>query len=115
MTNSIEIIGLIAGGFTSIALFPQVVKLWRSRSTKDISVMMYALFCCGLALWIAYGILISSLPVILSNVVTLVFGAAVLTMKLVWEREEQGSGVEGSWIEGCGVEGRGASEGEANE
>ncbi|MBS1553863.1 MAG: SemiSWEET transporter [Bacteroidota bacterium] len=78
----IESIGLVAGSFTTISFLPQVIKTWKSRSAKDLSLVMFSLFCAGILLWLIYGILIGSLPVILSNAFTLVLSSTILFFKL---------------------------------
>lgn len=78
----IEAIGLAAGSLTTVAFLPQVVKVLRTRSTRDISLLMYTALCAGIVMWILYGLLISSLAVILANCVTLLLAGAVLVMKL---------------------------------
>ena len=75
------VLGLIAGTLTSLAFFPQVVKAWKSKSTKDVSLGTLALMCTGVFLWVIYGIYISSLPLIATNVVTFVFAFVVLVLK----------------------------------
>ncbi|MGB0934841.1 MAG: SemiSWEET family sugar transporter [Alphaproteobacteria bacterium] len=82
----IEIFGLVAGFCTTSALFPQALKVWKTRSAEDLSLGMYSLFCAGLIFWIVYGTMISSLPVILANVVSFVFAAWTLAMKLKFDR-----------------------------
>jgi len=77
-----SIIGFIAATLTTISFVPQVIKIWRSRSTHDVSLGMYALFTLGIAMWLAYGLLIYSWPVILANFVTLLLAGTVLLMKL---------------------------------
>ena len=80
--NSTELLGLIAGLFTTIAFVPQVVKIWKSKHAHDISLAMFAIFTTGVALWIVYGFIIGSLPVILSNIVTFALALAILVLKL---------------------------------
>ena len=77
-----SIIGFVAATLTTISFVPQVIKIWRSRSTHDVSLGMYALFTLGIAMWLAYGLLIHSWPVILANFVTLLLAGTVLLMKL---------------------------------
>jgi MtN3 and saliva related transmembrane protein len=77
----VEAIGLFAGACTTISFLPQVVKSWRSRSTKDISLTMFILFAAGVSSWLIYGLFIDSLSVILANAATLVLVLAVLVMK----------------------------------
>ncbi|MHB1232720.1 MAG: SemiSWEET family sugar transporter [Burkholderiales bacterium] len=80
--NHAELLGLIAGLFTTAAFVPQVVKIWKSRHAKDISLAMFAIFSTGVALWIVYGFTIGSLPVILSNSITFALALAILALKL---------------------------------
>ena len=80
--NSTEILGLVAGLFTTIAFVPQVIKTWKSKHANDISLAMFSIFSSGVALWIVYGVMIGSLPVILANVVTLALALTILALKL---------------------------------
>ena len=80
--NSTEILGLVAGLFTTIAVVPQVIKTWKSKHANDISLAMFSIFSSGVALWIVYGVMIGSLPVILANVVTLAWALTILALKL---------------------------------
>lgn len=77
-----SIIGFVAATLTTISFVPQVIKVWRSRSTHDVSLGMYALFTLGATMWLAYGLLIHSWPVILANFVTLLLAGTVLVLKL---------------------------------
>lgn len=77
-----ELIGTLAGTLTTLAFLPQVIKTWRTRSTADISLSMFVLFCGGVALWLVYGLMIGALPVIIANAVTLVLAGTVLVLKL---------------------------------
>ena len=81
MTNT-EWIGSTAATLTTTAFIPQAWKVWRTRHTADISLGMYALFTLGVALWLAYGILLGSWPIILANSVTLLLAGTVLVMKI---------------------------------
>jgi len=77
-----EAIGFIAAILTTTAYVPQFVKVWRTRSTRDISVRMYSMMCTGVFLWLVYGIRLNSLPIILANGTTLVLTLAILFLKL---------------------------------
>ena len=77
-----SIIGFTAATLTTVSFVPQVIKVWRSRSTHDVSLGMYALFTLGVAMWLAYGLMIHSWPVILANFVTMLLAGTVLLMKL---------------------------------
>lgn len=84
--ETIELIGMIAGMLTTLAYVPQVVKVWRSRSARDISLGMFLLMNLGIALWLGYGLLINSPGLIGANLVTLGLTAAVLVAKLKFDR-----------------------------
>lgn len=61
------LVGLVAAFFTSIAWIPQVIKSYKSKSTKDLSLPLTLIVSIGLTLWLLYGILINDLALILSN------------------------------------------------
>jgi MtN3 and saliva related transmembrane protein len=73
---------MAAGFLTTIAFVPQVMKIWQSKSAKDVSLGTFGAFGAGVALWLAYGILKQELPIILWNAVTLVLTAAIVAMKV---------------------------------
>ncbi|GIV37563.1 MAG: sugar transporter SemiSWEET [Cyclobacteriaceae bacterium] len=82
--NFIQIIGLLAGFCTTLAFVPQVIKTWRSRSARDLSLGMFLIFTSGVILWLVYGLLVGDIPVIAANVVTLLLAGWLLVMKLRW-------------------------------
>jgi MtN3 and saliva related transmembrane protein len=75
-------IGSVAAMLTTTAFIPQVIQVWRTRHTKDISLGMYMIFTSGVALWAIYGWMIASWPVVVANVFTLLLAGSVLAMKL---------------------------------
>jgi len=75
-------IGSAAATLTTVAFIPQAWKVWRTNHTADISLGMYILFTLGVALWLAYGILLESWPIIIANCVTLLLAGSVLVMKI---------------------------------
>lgn len=77
----ITLLGLLAGTLTTIAFLPQVLKTWKTKSTEDISAIMFITFCLGLFLWLIYGLLINSLPIIFANALTLIFSSIILYFK----------------------------------
>lgn len=79
---NLEWVGYLAGALTTVAFVPQALKTIRSRDTRGISLGMYIVFTLGVALWLAYGIYLNSLPMILSNIVTLMLSATILVLKL---------------------------------
>jgi MtN3 and saliva related transmembrane protein len=77
-----EWLGYAAAVLTTGSFIPQAVMTMRSRDTRGISRGMYIIFTIGVALWLAYGIYLESLPMILANLVTLVLAATMLALKL---------------------------------
>ena len=77
----ITIIGLTAAAFTTVALIPQLLKVWKTKSTKDISTGMFTLYCGGVFLWFVYGAYTGDLPIILANSLAFVQALAILIFK----------------------------------
>ncbi len=77
-----ELIGSAAAVLTTTAFIPQVWQIWRTKHTKDISLGMYIAFTCGVGLWLVYGILLGSWPIIIANSITGCLAGAVLAMKI---------------------------------
>ncbi|KAF1705534.1 SemiSWEET transporter [Pseudoxanthomonas suwonensis] len=75
-------LGFVAATLTTAAFVPQALKTLRSRDTRGISLGMYVIFTVGLCFWLAYGIVLGSWPMILSNIVTLVLAALILALKI---------------------------------
>ncbi|MBT4540245.1 SemiSWEET transporter [Candidatus Woesearchaeota archaeon] len=78
-------LGFAAGICTTGAFVPQVVKVLKTKSTEDLSLIMYVVMTLGILLWLIYGLLIKSSPVIIANVITLVLSMVVLVMKLKYK------------------------------
>ncbi len=76
------IIGFAAAALTTIAFLPQAVKIWRSRSSRDVLLGMAVIMLIGVVLWLAYGLLRGDLPIIAANVVTLFVAGSILVGKL---------------------------------
>ncbi len=83
--NYINLIGLLAAFGTTISFLPQAIKTIRSKDTSAISLPMYILFTAGTVLWLIYGILFKSPPVMIGNFVTLVFASIILGFKLKYK------------------------------
>ncbi|WGD31853.1 SemiSWEET transporter [Ancylobacter sp. WKF20] len=77
-----ESIGGLAALLTTLCWLPQALKILRTRETRDLSLIAYLAFAAGVALWLVYGLLIVSWPVIAANAVTLVLLLGILSLKL---------------------------------
>jgi MtN3 and saliva related transmembrane protein len=82
MHPAIEFIGAVAALITTLGWVPQVAKVARERRTGDISLAATGSIAVGVFLWILYGLLIGSWPLILANGVTFLFVIAIVGMKL---------------------------------
>ena len=85
-TPAVQILGFSAAFLTTAAFVPQLVRVLRLRSARDISLPTFLMFSAGVFLWLLYGIDIGSKPVIASNVVTLVLSVSILILKLRFDR-----------------------------
>lgn len=76
------VLGLAAALFTTSAFLPQVIRAWRTRSTGDLSYGTFVTYAIGLSMWLAYGLMIRDLPLVLSNGTTLLLALAIIGLKL---------------------------------
>lgn len=88
MTELSDWIGMAGGTLTTLSFVPQVIKTWKSRRTRDISLSMFLAFTLGVLLWLVYGLLIGAWPVILANLVTLLLAGIILYLKLKHRKNE---------------------------
>ena len=77
-----EWIGFAAASLTTASFVPQAWLTFRTRDVRGISLGMYSVFTTGVALWLAYGLLLEAWPVVAANAVTLVLALSILVMKL---------------------------------
>ena len=80
-----ELLGFVAAGLSAISFLPQLIKIWRFRSVKDISTGMYVIYAVSVILWLVYGIILKSEPLILAEILTLVLVCTILTLKYLWK------------------------------
>jgi MtN3 and saliva related transmembrane protein len=78
----VDFVGYLAATLTTAAFLPQVLKIWKSKSTKDLALPTLGSFILGVGMWLAYGLLVKSTPVIIANAVTLVLNLVILRFKL---------------------------------
>jgi MtN3 and saliva related transmembrane protein len=81
MYMNIEILGLAAGTISSITFLPQVIRIWQTKSAKDLSAPMLFLLILGVSMWLAYGIIIKNTPVIYTNSMVLLMSFIMLFFK----------------------------------
>ena len=80
--QSPELIGYCAAALTTLSFAPQAWLTFRTRDVRGISLGMYSVFAAGVALWLAYGLLLGAWPIVAANAITLALALAILAMKL---------------------------------
>lgn len=81
-----DLVGSAAACLTTVSFLPQVWHSFRTRDVSGISLGMYSVFTVGVALWLAYGLLLQAWPIVIANIVTLLLALAILGMKLAYGR-----------------------------
>lgn len=69
----------MAGTGTTVSFFPQMIRVIRTRSVSDLSIYMFLIHSTGVGLWVAYGILVDDLIIVLFNCVTIIFNLVILS------------------------------------
>ena len=82
MSIAPELLGYIAAFCTTCAFIPQVVQTLKTKNTEAISFGMYSLFVIGVSFWLAYGVILKDLPLIVANLITLCLASTVLLVKI---------------------------------
>ena len=85
-----ETLGLIAGTLTTASFVPQVWKIWTTRSARDLSWAMVAVFTLGTFLWLLYGIKVGSTSIMVANAITFLLSLAICVMKLRFDKVTTG-------------------------
>ena len=81
----VDILGYSAGAITSLTFLPQVIKTWREKSAKDISLMMFIIAAVNEIMWIIYGALLDNWVIILTNAVVLAMSSIMIFFKLRYQ------------------------------
>ncbi len=84
--NYTGIVGIVAGLFTACSLLPQLIKIIKEKKVEDLSIGMLTTLMLGLALWITYGILKNDLPIIATNVFSLLLNISILILRFKYSR-----------------------------
>ncbi|WP_036772350.1 SemiSWEET family sugar transporter [Polaromonas glacialis] len=93
----IDVVGSAAAFLTTASFLPQAWLSFRTRDVSGVSLGMYSVFTAGVALWLAYGVLLDSWPMMIANTITLALAVMILGMKLAYGRSpaaKQGSGTQ---------------------
>lgn len=87
MDENVEIIGLAAGVCTAISLLPQIVKVIREKKTNDISLFYLLVLLFGLGLWTYYGFLKDDLPIIATNIFSMILNLTMISLGIFYKRK----------------------------
>ena len=85
----VDAIGYLAATLTTASFVPQAWLTFRTRDVSGVSLAMYSAFTLGIALWLAYGVLIRAWPIVIANLVTFALASGILTMKIAIERRRR--------------------------
>ncbi len=81
----INVIGFAAATCTTISFLPQLIRVIKLRSARDVSLVMFTIFSIGTALWLVYGLFAHSLPVTLANAITFALSLTILILKIKYD------------------------------
>lgn len=84
----IEILGYISAVLTTVAFVPQILKTFKTKSAKDVSMGMFVLFTAGVFLWIIYGLLTNTKPVLIANIVIFCLSLTQIVLKIKYDRNK---------------------------
>lgn len=86
--NYNEIVGIIAGVFTSVSLLPQLIKTIREKDASSISTVMLLVLIAGISLWIYYGFLKKDIPIIATNIFSDLVNLTLLFFSIKYKKEK---------------------------
>ncbi len=80
--DGVTLLGLLAAAVSTVGFAPQVIKVYRTRMTRDLSLGSYVILFSGLFLWFIYGLLLGAIPIILGNAIACAMAAYIIIMKI---------------------------------
>jgi MtN3 and saliva related transmembrane protein len=79
------ILGILAGTFCTVSFVPQVLKIYKTKNVSDLSIITFSMFSLGVALWMAYGIVLNDYAIVIANGITLLLSLVILCMKFKYQ------------------------------
>jgi MtN3 and saliva related transmembrane protein len=86
MDGNVEVVGIAAGICTAVSLLPQIVKVIKEKKTEDISLFYLLVLLCGLGLWTYYGVLKDDVPIIATNIFSIVLNLTMITLGMIYKK-----------------------------
>ncbi len=80
-----DIFGYLGGFLVTVSLIPQVIKTWKTKLTRDLSLSRYIMYVIGIIFWTIYGVLIENGPVTIMNGISLFIASSILYMKIKYK------------------------------
>ena len=84
---NIEFFGYFAAILTTAAFLPQLIKTLKTKKAEDVSLLTLIMFICGVGFWILYGFKISSSPILIANIITLILNLFILMSKVYYAKK----------------------------
>ena len=81
----VNVVGTAGGVVSSVTFLPQVIKTAKEKSAKNISLPMFLLVTFSVILWLAYGIILKSTPIIFTNTCVLIMSLIMIYLKLKYK------------------------------
>jgi MtN3 and saliva related transmembrane protein len=85
--NITDVIGLFAGICVTISVIPQILKVWKTKKVRQISLLTFSVLTFGIAIWVVYGILKNDLPIIITNSISLLLNLLMVYFIIYYEKE----------------------------
>lgn len=82
-----NVLGIVAGGFTSFSMIPQLIKVIREKNVEDLSLVMILVLITGVSLWVWYGIIRNELPIIISNAFAVLVNLTLLVCYFLFRKK----------------------------
>lgn len=86
--NYIDLIGLLAGICVTVSVIPQIIKVWKTKRVKQISLLTFSVLTFGVAVWIIYGFLKNDMPLIITNSISLLLNLIMIYFLINYEKEQ---------------------------
>jgi MtN3 and saliva related transmembrane protein len=85
--NITDVVGLFAGICVTISVIPQILKVWKTKKVRQISLLTFSVLTFGIAIWVVYGILKNDLPIIITNSISLLLNLIMVYFIIYYEKE----------------------------
>nr|WP_321409634.1 SemiSWEET transporter [uncultured Carboxylicivirga sp.] len=79
----VTLMGSVAAVLTTSAMFPQAIRIIKTRDVHSISLLMYLANTIGIVFWLIYGLLLNEMPIIIANSIAIIPAALILILKIV--------------------------------